>query len=290
MEFSILIPVYNTHIHDLASTLYEQANRLSANFQILFIDDCSELSISYINQKVKSRPEVEYDVLTENIGRAAIRNLLFDKAKYENCIIMDGDVSIHHNDFIAAYLEQLKEGVLLVGGHYYQDSPPKEDSKYLHWNYGRSVESRSIQDRKMNPYLSFMTSNFACTKSTFESLKFEESIKGYGHEDTLFGIQAQQKNNPIIHLDNAVRHDGLDNLEVFLAKQKQAVLALKQIYSASPLKKELKVHSKLVRWASRPLPFFLLKAFKGMFHRKLEHKNANLFYLQVQKLLWWHYG
>ena len=74
--------------------------KINTKFQILFIDDCSDLSISYLNRKVNRLENVEYEVLSENIGRAAIRNKLVEMAKYEFCIIMDGDVNIVSDDYI----------------------------------------------------------------------------------------------------------------------------------------------------------------------------------------------
>lgn len=290
MEFSILIPVYNTHITGLAEALAKQAARISDTFQILFIDDRSELSISYINQKVQSLDHVEYEVLTTNIGRAAIRNLLFSKAKYEKCIIMDGDVSILRDDIIKLYVDNLQESEILVGGHVYQENKPDNQGKYLHWLYGSQIESKSAEERQKQPYYSFMTSNFACNHSTFNQLKFDENLKGYGHEDTLFGLKAQEMGIKITHIDNPVRHDGLDDYEDFLAKQKNAVLNLKKLYAESPNRSALKKSSKLIKLATKPLPFFLLKALRPSIERNLRSDQPNLSRLQIQKLLWWHYG
>ena len=130
MDFSILIPVYNQSIERLCNTLHEQASRLSTKFQILFIDDCSDLSISYLNRKVNRLENVEYEVLSENIGRAAIRNKLVEMAKYEFCIIMDGDVNIVSDDYIEQYLNGAMDNTILVGGHIYQEKTPENTGSY----------------------------------------------------------------------------------------------------------------------------------------------------------------
>jgi glycosyltransferase involved in cell wall biosynthesis len=287
MEFSILIPVYNTTIQSLAEELAKQAEELTPRFQLLFIDDCSELSSSYINQKVKQLTNVEYQVLTENIGRAAIRNKLFKEAKYDLCIALDGDVSMIKNDFIKSYLSVLKEDNILVGGHVYQADPPRDPAKYLHWYYGSKIESGLVVLRQAKPYTSFMSSNFACSKQTFATIQFDEAIVDYGHEDTLFGIKAEQLGVEILHIANPVRHDGLDTVAIFLDKQQKAVRNLKELYQKEELKEALRRHSKLIK-IGRLLVFgFFVSFFKYPIHKNLRGNNPNLIFLQIQKLIWW---
>ena len=283
MDFSILIPVYNSSVQRLAEELQKQAAELTPNFQILFIDDCSDLSISYINQKVKGLENVEYEVLTENIGRSAIRNKLFAQASYEKCIVLDGDVSITKTDFIKTYLGVLKDDNVVVGGHIYQKNPPKDTSKYLHWLYGSQIESSPAAERQKHPYKSFMTSNFACNKTIFENINFDESIKGYGHEDTLFGERLAQLKTPILHIQNVVRHDGMDTKELFLAKQKEAVENLRVLYDAGKITTE----SKLIRFSKRQLLCKLIGLFEKQIYQNLMGDNPGLLALQAQKLIWW---
>ena len=287
MDFSILIPVYNQSIERLCNTLHEQASRLSAKHQILFIDDCSDLSISYLNRKVNRLANVEYDVLSENIGRAAIRNKLVEMAKYEFCIIMDGDVSIVSDNYIEQYLNGAMDDTILVGGHIYQEKTPENKEYILHWKYGLTTESKTAKERQTKPYASFMTSNFACFKSTFEQIKFDESLKQYGHEDTLFGLQAEAKNIPIVHMDNPVRHDGLEKTSEFLRKQKLAVQNLKRLYKIPMFRAKLKKHVSLISASHWPLPEFFLQLFSNYVSKNLSSVEPKIWCLQWQKLLWW---
>jgi len=286
MEFSILIPVYNSSINQLVEDLHAQAKALNTNFQILLIDDCSYLSCSYLNKKVALLENVTYQVLTNNIGRAAIRNLLFETAKYDHCIVLDGDVSIIKANFIQTYLDNLTEQNIVVGGHVYQKEAPKDSAKYLHWLYGSKIESKTAAERAKQPYASFMTSNFACSKAIFKQLKFDEQIKGYGHEDTLFGLQAKAKNIEIKHIENAVQHDGIDDVEVFLTKQKNAVKNLKQLAQNKTYGKQIQQESELLKAAKTPLLSFVSKMFQGMLLANLKSNKPNLKALQLMKLVW----
>lgn len=286
MDFSILIPVYNSSINQLVEDLHFQAKALNSNFQILLIDDCSQLSCSYLNKKVALLENVTYQVLTNNIGRAAIRNLLFETAQYDKCIVLDGDVSIIKADFITTYLDNLTEQNIVVGGHVYQKEAPKNKAKYLHWLYGSKIESKTAAQRAKQPYASFMTSNFACSKTVFKQLKFEEQIKGYGHEDTLFGFAAQEKNIAIKHIENAVQHDGIDEVEVFLSKQKNAVQNLKKLYQNPKYKNLIAQHSKLIKSTKIPFLAFISKMFQTVLLKNLKSKQPNLKALQLMKLVW----
>ena len=287
MEFSILIPVYNTAIQALAQELAKQAEELTPNFQILFIDDCSELSNSYLNQKVKQLTNVDYQVLPENIGRAAIRNKLFLEAKYDICIALDGDVSMLKNDFIKSYLSVLKDNNIIVGGHVYQKEQPKDKAKNLHWYYGSKIEHRPAAERQAKPYASFMSANFACSKQTFTRIQFDEKIEGYGHEDTLFGIKAEDLGIELLHIANPVRHDGLDTADVFLAKQQKAIHNLKLLYQNEDLKESLRRHSKLINLARIRVFGFFFGLFRLAIYKNLNGANPNLILFQMQKLIWW---
>lgn len=286
MQFSILIPVYNVHVKTLVESLLEQAKASKLEFEILCIDDCSELSISYINQKLNLLDQVNYKVLASNIGRAAIRNLLFKEAKYEHCIILDCDLAIENPKFIQNYLEAFQDNAILVGGHYYNKEAPQNEKEFLHWLYGSSIEARSLSKRKQAPYHSFMSSNFACTKTDFDRVRFNESLVDYGHEDSIFAIDAKQKGLQIVHIDNPVLHLGLDEQDVFLAKQKKAITNLKALLNDPRYASLLGDYSKLIKWSKKNFIYQLIKLFESSIYKNLHSTKPRLLALQLQKLIW----
>jgi len=238
-NISILIPVYNFNVNKLVEELYSQALKLEYNFEILLIDDKSEEAFVSINTDLSNKEFVNILFLEENIGRSKIRNLLFEKAKYENCLVLDCDLEIIEKDFLKKYLHYLNNNVV-VGGHIYTETQPIEDTKYFHWYYGSKVEAQALGKRLTNPYHSFMTSSFATTKSVFDKVKFDESITKYGHEDTIFGIELKKQNIEIIHIENKVLHCGLEDYDVFINKQEKAIENLAFLYSQSKYSKVLK--------------------------------------------------
>ena len=254
-EFSILIPVYNFNVNALVSKLYLQAKKISKNFEILLIDDKSKNEFIEKNKNLASKENVKFIFLEKSIGRSKIRNLLLEKAKYENCLILDCDVQIVKDNFLEEYFKNLDDNVV-VGGHIYSEKAPKNNNKYFHWLYGSKVEVQNIKTRIKTPYNSFKTNSFATTKTIFNKIKFNEFLKQYGHEDTLFGLALKKQNIPIKHILNPVLHLGLDDEEVFYKKQEKAIENLAKLYKKEEYKKELS-NLKLIKFYNSPLKYTL---------------------------------
>tara|TARA_B110000037_G_C17126734_1_gene508460 strand:- start:6677 stop:7558 length:882 start_codon:yes stop_codon:yes gene_type:complete len=250
--FSILIPVFNFNVTFLVKELLKQSSALALDFEILLIDDKSEkIFIEKNTNLVDFSDKIKISFLEENIGRARIRNLLFEKANFESCIIMDCDVKIVSDTFLLDYFKNLDNNIV-VGGHVYAKNPPKNSNKYFHWLYGSKVEVQGIKKRLKNPYESFMTNCFATTKTIFNTIKFNSNIAHYGHEDTLFGLTLKKSKFKIKHIINPVLHLGLDSESVFYRKQEEAIKNLARIYSNELYKKDLE-NLKLIKFYNSPL-------------------------------------
>lgn len=247
-NFSILIPVYNFNVVPLVEQLNKLALQTELPYEILIIDDHSTQETKKTNATVRSFEKLNYIELAENIGRAKIRNLLFEKAKYDSCIILDCDVLLAKENFLELYLDHLTEANVVVGGHIYLPKPPKDKAKYFHWLYGRRIEVKPLKQRVQNTYESFMTNSFAISKSLFSKIKFEESLTQYGHEDTLFGIQLKKQNIKIVHVFNPVVHLGLENEDEFLLKQEKAIENLVSILKKSEYRDEIAENVRLIKF------------------------------------------
>jgi len=281
-NFSILIPVYNFDVNILVSQLYKEAKKLTNNFEIILIDDKSEPEFIKINKYLQGKKKIFFHFLDKNIGRAKIRNLLFEKAQYENCLILDCDVQIIKEKFLENYFSNLDNNVV-VGGHEYTEEAPKDSEKYFHWLYGSKVEVQNIKTRVKNPYASFMTNSFATTKTIFNKIKFNEFITEYGHEDTLFGLALKKKNISIKHILNPVLHLGLVNEKEFYFKQEKAIENLTKLYLKEEYKKELS-NIKLIKFYNSPLKYTLgFIKFYSKFSPKDKSKLINFSLWKLEK-------
>ena len=220
---SVLIPIYQFEVFPLVASLVEQCRQLSLEFEVLLFDDGSSKKIKIANRQVRQFSEVLYEELPKNIGRSAIRNHLADRASYPYLLFMDCDSAVVRNDYIAKYLDYSRPDLVVCGGRIYQASKPPQQPLVLHWKSGQAKEVIAPSKRADAPYTSFMTNNFFAPKSIFNAIRFDEHIRWYGHEDTLFGDELAKQHIAIEHIDNPLMHIGLETAVEVLAKTEQAI-------------------------------------------------------------------
>lgn len=228
LGYSICIPVFNQCVRPLVTELHQQALRLGVPFELLLMDDCSTLHKEE-NRSLQSLAYVDYIELAENIGRSAIRNKLAERAQYDTLIIMDCDALVPSPHYLENYLQQQGKPVV-IGGCAYPDTPPEMQENALRWFYGKAREERPASQRNRHPHDSFTPFNLMIQKEILLSVRFDESLKGYGHEDTLFGWQLKKAGIPVSHIDNPLIHNHQDKNSLFLQKSEEATIRLWQIY------------------------------------------------------------
>lgn len=226
---SILIPTYNYPIFDLVYALYSQCIRENIAFEILTLDDGSNSEHNVINEKINDFKNCFFSALDTNSGHSAIRNTLVSNSKYENLLFIDGDSNIVNSNYIKNYLEQIENYDVLFGGRIHPKNCPADEKK-LRWSYGKFVEDKSSEIRNQQFYKTIMFNNAYFRKSKFETLKFDETLKQYGHEDTLLAYQISKTNFKVKHIDNPVEHGDIDSSEAFLVKTKKSLENLLKLH------------------------------------------------------------
>jgi glycosyltransferase involved in cell wall biosynthesis len=285
---SILIPCYNFDVRGLVQELHEQTFACSVAFEIICLEDASEQQYTALNSEITALSYVQHDSLETNVGRSKIRNLLAQRAQYPFLLFMDCDSWPADKQYIQRYIHQLEEDRILYGGRCYKTHPPAKKDRYFHWYYGRHREQQTAQQRQKRPYHSFMTNNFIIPKALFLPIGFEERLTLYGHEDTLFGLELERRQYPILHLDNPLEHIGLEKASTFLDKSKQAVYNLWYLYQNELLPSHA---TKLLAWHHQlknlRLSFFLRWCY-WLFHRalaaQLQSKRPFLVLFDLYKL------
>lgn len=284
---SILIPVYNYDIGPLVAALSKQAQQLEIEYEIFCLDDGSKTEFKVLNRAIQHLPAVRYEELPQNLGRSAIRNRLAEEAKYPWLLFMDCDTMPEYEDFLERYAVHLNEDKVLYGGRSYAPNPPAENEFYFHWFYGSNREVKTQEKRSEMPYQSFMTNNFVIPKSILLDIRFDESLKQYGHEDTLFGLELKQGQIPILHLDNPMRHVGLEEASIFLRKSEQAIENLLLLREKYDLKEEIKLlryFEKTKKWGLHPLIRIWFKLNKKRLKRNLFGSKPKLRIFDLYKL------
>ena len=288
---SILIPAYNFDVTNLVNTLHSQAMASKQEFEIIVLDDNSEEEFQKINRNADALSNVHYFELEKNIGRAAIRNRLADMAKFPYLLYMDCDAEILYNDFIENYAKLCQGEVIACGGWIYSPVGPKADKHKLRWKYGFKRESQDARERQRFPYGNFMTNNFLISKTIIQAHQFDETLKGYGHEDTLFAWALRKNNYEIKHIDNPMIHLGLETNKDFIKKSEHRLRNLLKVLEKINYNKDLEKHSNIARHFNRLNRWRLMKPYSCIYSKtktlmlsNLLGKHPSLFVFDLYKL------
>ncbi len=226
---SFCIPIYNCDVSMLVAELGRQASLLQdCPYEIILIDDLSE-ECKEKNNELRNIHAVQYIELDQNVGRARIRNLFLNYAKFDYLLFLDCDSVIISSDFVRRYYaEVIGKNNVVCGGRVYPEDPGPGYRK-LHWKYGLFKESMPADIRSSDPNKSFMTNNFLIRKAILGQIRFDERITKYGHEDTLYGYHLSKLGIRIKHIDNPVLHGSLEDAPSFVEKTETGIINLIRI-------------------------------------------------------------
>ena len=220
---SILIPTYNYDCTQLVRDLHRQAELLGIDYEIVVMDDASPMAVfREKNREISTLTHCRLVELEKNIGRARIRNRLADEAQYEWLLFMDSDAEVVSDNFIGDYLNHTDADVVCGGLCHAEELPSTEVS--LRYAYERRADKkRAAHHRAQRPYEQFITFCFMARASVFQTIRFDESIVEYGHEDTLFGVELARRKITIRHIDNPMRQGGIETNAEFIEKSRAAI-------------------------------------------------------------------
>lgn len=288
---SILIPTYNYNITQLVNDLHLQAVQSCADVEIIVMEDGSTLFLEE-NKKNEKLKFCKYIALKENIGRSAIRNKLADSAKYKHLLFIDCDAELNNLNFIQRYLAFCKDSCVVVGGTAYDEKENNPDFS-LRLKYGRKREAKMAQERLQSSHLShFSTFNFLITKNIFNQIRFDETVRGYGHEDTLFGHGIAELGCEVHHIDNSLIHKGLDDNITFILKTENGTKNLYLMYKTGKypfLSNQSKLLKSFLRIEKKGLNNIFASAFpllQKYLYIKMCAKNPSLRVFDLYKLLY----
>ncbi|SCY26698.1 Glycosyl transferase family 2 [Flavobacterium anhuiense] len=267
---SILIPVYNYDVLPLVSELVKQCNSCGIIFEIICLDDASQ-SFILENQRINLFENASYSVLEKNIGRSAIRNLLAEKAVYENLLFLDADTIPVHDNFISNYISEIKNKAVF-GGLLYENKKPLPE-QILRWIYGKKREALSLSERNKNPSNTALVSNLLIKKEILNHFPFDENLTKYGYEDLLFFAILKSNQIEIKHIENPVFHLNLESSSLFLSKTKTA---LENLVLLDYLNKISKKESKIIRSFDRLKKLKLTSLFNFVFKKSEQKIERNL--------------
>lgn len=266
---SILIPTYNDLCVKLVSDLRQQAETLGIMYEILVGDDGStDATAVSKNKEIEQWQFCQYMIQPQNMGRAAIRNLLARKAHYDRLLFIDSDMTVVRTDFISKYVS-LEDANVIDGGVSIGGDVDALKSN-LRYRYEKASEQEhTVEKRQQNPYRDFHTANFLIRRELMLSHPFDERFRYYGYEDVLFGKQLKADGIKIRHIDNPLGFNTFESNPSFIAKTEEG------LHTLHTFRQELRGYSRLLTFIEDihiPLILSLIRCWHRLFG-KWERRN-----------------
>jgi len=289
-SLSVLIPVFNRDVSVLVRGLCRQAERLHLEYEVILLDDASDERFVPGYEELVQAGRVRYFRNHVNQRRAAARNRLADMADFQALLFMDCDAALVSENYLKNYLDAWDGISIIAGGTIYDKYPPHDHILYLRWKYGKKREAIPTARREKDPWKSFSTFHFLAPKNLFSRIRFDENLYTYGHEDTLFGYMLEKNEITVKHIDNPLRHNGLEPAAVFLEKTREAACNLAIIRYRREGKEMLIRRIRLLNFYYRYKIIFSSSAFLKMaekwesaLYTRLQN-NPSLFFFDMFKL------
>lgn len=223
---SILIPTYGFDCTELVSdlrTLCEKST-VKDQYEIMVIDDGSKNGlICNRNSKINEWENCYFNEQPENTGKAILLNRAIKKVSFPLVLLIDCDAKVCSELFITNYLEVAETADVICGSIITSKAYLRESNK-LRFKYEMAANHiRSQKFMNAHPYNCFTTFNVLLKKNVFDQIQFNEEIRSYGYEDTLFGLDLKSHCITIRYIENPLIHTGIDDNETFLLKTETAL-------------------------------------------------------------------
>jgi glycosyltransferase involved in cell wall biosynthesis len=130
IDYSIVIPVYNSEktLLDLYKRLTEQLGRISQNYEIIFVDDCSiDGSWSVLQEIHKMDNRVKIIHFIRNFGQHNATLCGFNYSHGDFIITLDDDLQ-HPPEEIPLLITKINQGFSVVYGKYEPKNPSTIDN------------------------------------------------------------------------------------------------------------------------------------------------------------------
>ncbi len=210
------------------------------------------------NAQACRHPRCRHVVRQENVGRAAVRNLLAAEARYPWLLFMDCDLMPAGDDFLERYVQAVREHpeAKVVYGGLRNVRPP---FPCLRYRYEQATAGRhTLEARRSHPYASLSVANIMVWADVAGQVPFDLRFRTYGYEDVMFGRQLRLNAVPILHIDNPVEIRDFEPNEQYVRKTEEAMRTLRRF--ADELQDDVAMLRKL-RTLRRYVPMAVLRLF-----------------------------
>jgi glycosyltransferase involved in cell wall biosynthesis len=225
--------------------------------------------------------------LKQNLSHRENRNSLAEQAKNEYLLFIDGDSNIISNNYIQKYISNLLDYDVVYGGRLHPMKCPLDNQK-LRWKYGRFIEDKTSEDRKKSPYQSLLFNNTIIKKDIFNKVKFDKTLKKYGHDDTQLSYQLSLLKVKVNHIENPIEHGDIDSNLEYLNKTKESLENLIILYQEGKIDIQfvqlIRLYAFLQKIKSVSFVSNLYSFFEKPIFKNLTGNNPNLLVFNLYRI------
>lgn len=226
---SIIIPTFAFNCTALVDDLRRLCGNSAAKdcYEIHVIDDGSKDSVSCgKNAAINEWSHCQFTEQPENTGKSTLLNRAIANAAFSLILLIDCDAKVCSELFISNYLAAADHADVICGSMITSQAYLRSSNK-LRYKYETAAgKIRQTKFLNVHPYGNFTTFNVLFKKNIFSQIQFDETIRNYGYEDTLFGNELRRHCITIEYIENPLIHTGIDDNANFLQKTEAALLNL----------------------------------------------------------------
>ena len=234
---SVLMPFLRDDPRDLLQMLDREAADLGGAVEIVVLDDGTddaELTADLIAVIERMALPVRLISLACNEGRSIGRNRLAEAARGGSLLFLDSDMRPDRADFLGVWVDLVKaqDPAVAFGG--FSLLQASTEPKYaVHRAMATQSECLSCDERSKTPEKYVYTSNLLVRRDVFETEAFDSAFSGWGWEDVEWAMRVSRR-YPVIHVDNAATHMGLDTTAQLAGKYEQSADNFARVVSKHP--------------------------------------------------------
>jgi len=234
-DLSILVPFYRDDASDLLRAL--DAQKIDQSIEILIYDDgTGDADLTRTVMSAINTADKPARLLTnsQNQGRSAARNALFEAARSNWVLFLDADMLPAQTSFIQTYLTLIrtKSADIIFGGFEVEDQAADND-RNLHRALSQVSDCLSLAERQSAGAQYVASSNLCVRRDVLIAEPFDSGFSGWGWEDSEWAARVS-KRFTLIHADNAAIHLGLETTETLLRRFANSGPNYKRFIEAHP--------------------------------------------------------
>ena len=234
---SVLIPFFRDDPTDLIQALDEDGRSLDGSVELVVLDDGT--GDEALAERVRSailaaRTPARFIHLKTNEGRSKGRNRLAAAARGGSFLFLDSDMRPDDRRFLSTWAQLVaREDPAVAFGGFSLLQAPTDRAFAVHRAMSQRSECVPYFERAKAPEKYVYTSNLLVRRDVFESEAFDDGFSGWGWEDVEWAMRVARR-FPVVHLDNAATHLGLESADRLASKYEQSVANFARVVSRHP--------------------------------------------------------